>query len=65
MVTLGSEHHTLDFEAVWRKRMQVPENHNPFLGSREGAYKLVFWSWTGSILNPKHFVFIWDIMASG
>ena len=41
MITLGSEHHTLDFEAVWRKRMQVPENHDHSLGSHEGAYKLM------------------------
>jgi len=38
MITLGSEHHSIDFEAVWRERMQVPENHDHLVGSHEGVW---------------------------
>ena len=37
MITLGSEDWSIDFEAAWRERMQVPESHDHLVGSNEGV----------------------------
>ena len=37
MITLGSQHHSIDYKAVWSERMQVPDTLEHLLGKHKGV----------------------------
>ncbi|KAA6418224.1 MAG: WD-40 repeat [Trebouxia sp. A1-2] len=60
MITLGSEDWSIDFEAAWRERMQVPESHDHLVGSNEaqGGH------WSGMVEVEAHVVNIRNAVAA-
>lgn len=38
MITLGSEHHDIDFEAVWQERLQISADDHHAIGRHGGMY---------------------------
>ena len=37
MITLGSQHRSIDYKAVWSERMQVPDTLDHLLGKHKGV----------------------------